>query len=133
MSERLQGAEIESKDAFLFLARRFLETVSRGAVDEDARADDSLDPEKSLYTVLYHKCPLTLDATSTAVDPKVTVDSEVKSSTRFRDLVEALKTLGFSAAQAKRRLERVWESFGARMSEISDEQIVKSALRIRAA
>ncbi len=76
---------------------------------------------------------LTRDAGSTAVDPKVTVDSEVKSSTRFRDLVEALKTLGFSAAQAKRRLERVWESFGARLSEISDEQIVKSALRMRAA
>ncbi len=64
---------------------------------------------------------LTRDATSTAVDPKVTVDSEVKSSTRFRDLVRALRTLGFSAAQAKRRLERVWESFGARLSEISDE------------
>ncbi len=76
---------------------------------------------------------LTPDATSTAVDPKVTVDSEVKSSTRFRDLVSALRTLGFSASQAKRRLERVWESFGARMSEISDEQIVKSALRMHAA
>ena len=73
------------------------------------------------------------NATSTAVDPKVTVDPEVKSSTRFRDLVEALKTLGFSAAQAKRRLERVWESFGARVSETPDEQIVKSALRVRAA
>ncbi len=52
MSERLQGAEIESKDAFLFLARRFLMV----RVDEDARADDSLDhgpvdPEKSLYTI----------------------------------------------------------------------------------
>ncbi len=67
------------------------------------------------------------------MDPKVTVDSEVKSSTRFRDLARALKTLGFSAAQAKRRLERVWESFGAGVSETSDEQIVKSALRMRAA
>ena len=61
------------------------------------------------------------------------VDSEVKSRARFRDLARALRTLGFSAAQAKRRLERVWESFGARMSEISDEQIVKTALRMHAA
>ena len=76
---------------------------------------------------------LTPDMTSTAVDPKMTVDSEVKSSTRFRDLARALRTLGFSAAQAKRRLERVWESFGAGVSETSDEQIVKSALRMRAA
>ncbi len=76
---------------------------------------------------------LTPDMTSTAVDPKMTVDSEVTSSTRFRDLVSALRTLGFSAAQAKRRLERVWESFGARLSEISDEQIVKSVLRLHAA
>ncbi len=76
---------------------------------------------------------LTADATSTAVDPKVTVDLEVKSSTRFRDLARALRMLGFSAAEAKRRLERVWESFGARVSETSDEQIVKSALRMRAA
>ena len=67
------------------------------------------------------------------MDPKATVDSEVKSSTRFRDLVGALRTLGFSAAQAKRRLERVWESFGGGVSETSDEEIVKSVLRMRAA
>ncbi len=67
------------------------------------------------------------------MDPNLSVDSEVKSSTRFRDLIEALRTLGFSAAQAKRRLERVWESFGARLSEISDAQIVKSVLRMHAA
>ncbi len=41
--------------------------------------------------------------------------------------------LGFSAAQAKRRLEGVWESLGAGVSEASDEQIVKGALRLRAA
>ena len=76
---------------------------------------------------------LASDGRSTAVDPKLTVDSEVKSSTRFRDLVRALRALGFSATQAKRRLERVWESFGARVSETSDEDIVKGALRMRAA
>ncbi len=76
---------------------------------------------------------LTSDPTSTAVDPKATVDPEVKSSPRFQDLARALKTLGFSAAQAKRRLERVWESLGAGVRETSDEQIVKSALRLRAA
>ncbi len=76
---------------------------------------------------------LTSDATSTAVDSAVTMDSEVKSRARFRDLARALRRLGFSAAQAKQRLERVWERFGSRMSEISDEQIVKSALRMHAA
>ena len=55
---------------------------------------------------------LTPDTKSTGVDPKVTVDSEVKSSTRFRDLARALTTLGFSRAQAKRRLERVLEASG---------------------
>ncbi len=61
------------------------------------------------------------------------VDFSVKGAERFRVLVAALRTLGFSAAQAKRRLERVWESFGASMSEAADEDIVKKALRFSAA
>ncbi len=61
------------------------------------------------------------------------VDFSVKGAERFRVLVAALRTLGFSAAQAKRRLERVGESFGAGVSEASDEDIVKKALRFSAA
>ncbi len=77
MSERLQGAEVESKDAFLFLARRFLETVSRGTVNEDARADDSVDPEKSLYTILYHKCPECRRASLPTSEGPVEIDARV--------------------------------------------------------
>ncbi len=61
------------------------------------------------------------------------VDSRVETEARFEVVVAALKTLGFSAAQAKRRLERVLESFGQRTSEVSDEELVKAALRCRAA
>ena len=78
MSERLQGAEIESKDAFLFLARRFL----MDRVDEDARADGSLDhgpvdPEKSLYTILYHKCPECRRASLPTSEGPVEIDANV--------------------------------------------------------
>ena len=38
------------------------------------------------------------------------VDFLIKGSERFQLLAAALRTLGFSAAQAKRRLEWAWES-----------------------
>ncbi len=285
MGERLQGAEVELKDAFLFLARRFL----KDRLDEDAAAGSAVNPETSLYTILYHKCPECrraslptpdgpvaieaevvervegdarrvvledsepspevdgdgaaaeeeqpaaldrpnppllvrqvhlrdgracsnpgcdrkhglhahhiverarggataiynevlvcstchallhagllrlqgspsgglawtvpareksedfwkrmneLNATSevqvleSSPSESMAVDFSVKGSERFQVLVAALRTLGFSAAQAKRRLERAWESFGASMSVASDEDIVKRALRFSAA
>ncbi len=61
------------------------------------------------------------------------MDFSVNGFERFQLLVAALRSLGFSAAQAKRRLERVWESFGASVSETADEDIVKRALRFSAA
>jgi hypothetical protein len=75
---------------------------------------------------------------STAVDSKAdvestAVDSEDGSSERLRYLEGALRTLGFSALEAKRRLERAWESLGARAGGTSDEELVKTALRLRAA
>ncbi len=83
---------------------------------------------------------LETDVESTAVDseaaadPESTaVDSEIRSSERLRYLERALRTLGFSAPEAKRRLERAWASFEGKATEFSDENLVKIALRMRAA
>ncbi len=73
MSERLEGAEVEPKDAFLFMARRFLEE----RVLEDAGAGDPVDPEKSLYTILYHRCPDCRRAGLPTADGLVEIDSVV--------------------------------------------------------
>ena len=40
---------------------------------------------------------------------------------------------GMGKREARRRLERAWESLGAQASEVSDGDLVKVALRLRAA
>ncbi len=50
MGEKLEGAQVEPKDALLFLARRYLED----RLNEEESSGNLQSPEKSLYTILYH-------------------------------------------------------------------------------
>lgn len=61
------------------------------------------------------------------------MDSRVRAAAKLEDLEAALRSLGFSPAQAKRRLERVCERYGSGVSEASIEDLIKAALRFRAA
>ena len=57
------------------------------------------------------------------------VDSRVAWTERLEVVLKALKSLGFSAREGKRRLEAAVEKLGARVTETSEEEILKIALR----
>ncbi len=73
MGEKLEGAQVEPKDALLFLARRYLED----RLNEEESSGNLESPEKSLYTILYHTCPECRRSSLPTPEGPVEIASEV--------------------------------------------------------